>query len=76
MLVSANSAVRNGAQEARSAFDAISYALRSNAAAAACKAALPVPGSDRAADPPILAADALSTLQARQACASLLKDHT
>ena len=50
-------------QEARSAFDAISYALRSNAAAAACKAALPAPGADGAPDPQAVAADALSTLQ-------------
>ena len=54
-----------GAQEARSAFDAISYALRSNAAAAACKAALPAPGGEGSADPPLQAAEALSTLQVR-----------
>ena len=52
-------------QEARSAFDAISFALRSNAAAAACKAALPAPRADGATDPQAVAADALSTLQVR-----------
>ena len=62
-----------GAQEARSAFDAISYALRSNAAAAACKAALPAPGGDGTTGPTTVAADALSTLQARQLRRSVVR---
>lgn len=52
-------------QEGRSAFDAISYALHSHAAAAACKAAAPVSTTiSGAADAASSAEQALATLQA------------
>lgn len=52
-------------QEGRSAFDAISYALHSHAAAAACKAAAPVVATiSGAADAASSAEQALATLQA------------